>query len=61
MTFKTKGKKFITLEKAGVRLTKKEFEEGKARFQKFSKSLDNKFRHIRSQEQKKKLPKFEVC
>jgi len=58
--FKTKNKKFVTFETAGLRLTKKEFRQGRERYKRFEESLDNKFKRIRSPLQKKKLPKFDI-
>lgn len=59
MAFKIKNSKFITLEKAGLRLTKKEFMKAKARFDEYEDRVDNKFKRMRSPEQKSILPKYE--
>jgi len=55
-----KGGRFVTLESVGLRLTKKEFEEAKGRFNKFEKLIDKRFKRLRSPKQKKILPKLDI-
>lgn len=48
VTFKAKNPKYITFESVGLRMTKKEFEESRERYAKFSNSLDKKFPNMRA-------------
>lgn len=58
--FRQKKGKYVTCEKLGVRLTNKQFREGKKRFEEWETKADSKFKHMRSKEQKKKLPKYDL-
>jgi len=54
--FKTRKSKFVTLEKARLRLTHKEYNKAKIRYDNLESSLDNKFKRIRKN---KNLPKLD--
>lgn len=61
VTFKAKNPKYITFESVGLRMTKKEFEEARGRYAKFSESLDKKFpnmRRILKEKDLQRLPEY---